>query len=141
MKKIVLAAALIAPVVACAKGNLKPGNWHMKVTHEFVGAPFTPPPTELDQCITQQQADDPKQMAKSGNKDCEPADVKMEGNKLTFKVVCHGHGGTQTGTGEIVYTGGDSYTGTTTVEMDNPKMGHVKMINHTTATRTGDCPK
>jgi Protein of unknown function (DUF3617) len=140
MKKLVLAAALAVPALAFAKGNLKPGNWHIKVTHEFVGAPFTPPPTEIDQCITQQQADDPKQMAKGGNKDCEPADVKMEGNKLTFKVVCHSHGGTQTGTGEMVYAG-DSYTGTTTVEMDNPKMGHVKMINHTTATRTGDCAK
>jgi hypothetical protein len=140
MKKTVLAALLVVPALAFAKGNLKPGNWHIKVTHEFVGAPFTPPPTEMDQCITPQQADDPKQMAKGGNKDCEPADVKMEGNKLTFKVTCHSHGSTQTGTGEMVYAG-DSYTGTTTVEMDNPKMGHVKMINHTTATRTGDCAK
>ena len=40
----------------------------------------------------------------------------------------------------MVYAG-DSYTGTTTVEMDSPKMGHVKMINHTTANRTGDCAK
>ena len=140
MKKTVLAALLVVPALAFAKGNLKPGNWHIKVTHEFVGAPFTPPPTEMDQCITPQQADDPKQMAKGGNKDCEPADVKQEGNKVTFKMTCHSHGGTQTGTGEMVYAG-DSYTGTTTVEMDNPKMGHVKMINHTTATRTGDCAK
>jgi len=140
MKKIVVVAALFAvPAIAFAKGNLKPGNWHIRVTHEFVGAPFTPPPTELDQCITQQQADDPKQMAKSGSKDCEPADVKVEGNKLTFKMTCHGHGGTQTGSGEITYSGGDSYTGTTTVEMDNPRLGHVKMINHMTGTRTGDC--
>jgi hypothetical protein len=140
MKKLVLAAALAVPVLAFAKGNLKPGNWHIKVTHEFVGAPFTPPPTEIDQCITQQQADDPKQMAKGGNKDCEPADVKADGNKVTFKMTCHSHGGTQTGTGEMVYAG-DSYTGTTTVEMESPKMGHVKMVNHTSATRTGDCAK
>jgi hypothetical protein len=140
MKKIVLGFVLCVPLLAFAKGNVKPGNWHIKVTHEFVGAPFTPPPTEMDQCITQAQADDPKQMAKSGSKDCDPADVKMEGNKLTFKVTCHSHGSMQTGSGEIVYAG-DSYTGTTTVEMDNPKMGHVKMVNHMTGTRTGDCAK
>ena len=140
MKKLVLACAFVIPAIAFAKGNLKPGNWHIKVTHELVGAPFTPPPTEIDQCITPEQANDPKQMAKSGSKDCDPADVKVEGNKLTFKMTCHGHGGVQTGTGEIVYAG-DSYTGTTTVEMDNPRMGHVKMVNHMTGARTGDCAK
>ncbi|HWE30727.1 MAG TPA: hypothetical protein VHB97_22120 [Polyangia bacterium] len=67
MKRIVLAAAFVIPAV--------------KVTHEFVGAPFTPPPTEIDQCITPEQANDPKQMAKGPNKDCDPADVKIDGNK------------------------------------------------------------
>jgi hypothetical protein len=106
----------------------------------MVGAPFTPPPTELDQCVTPEQANDPKSMLKNQNKDCDPADVKIEGNKVTYKVTCHKNGGTQIGSGEIVYSG-DSYTGTMTVEMDHPRMGHMKMVNHTTATRTGDCAK
>ena len=51
------------------------------------------------------------------------------------------HGGTQTGAGEIVYSG-DSMTGTTTVEMANPRGGGtMKMIQHTVAQRTGDCAK
>lgn len=140
MKKLALVCAFAIPAVAFAKGSVKPGQWHIKVTHEMVGAPFTPPVTELDKCITPAQADDPKQLAKSENKDCEPADVKLDGNKLSFKVTCHSHGGVQTGTGEMVFSG-DSYTGTTTVEMDNPRMGHVKMVSHMTGTRTGDCAK
>jgi hypothetical protein len=139
MKKIVLVCAVAVPLIALAKNGPKPGNWHIRTTHEFVGAPFTPPPTEIDHCITPEEANDPKSMAKGGNKDCDPADVKVEGNKLTFKVTCHSHGGVQTGNGEITYTSGDAYTGTITVEMDNPRMGHVKMINHMTGTRTGDC--
>ena len=139
MKKIVVVAALFAvPAIAFAKGNVKPGQYHIRVTHEFVGAPFTPPPTEIDKCITPAEADDPKQMVKNENKDCEPADLKVEGNKVTFKVTCHKNGGTQTGTGEMVYAGA-SYSGTMTVEMDNPRMGHVKMINHISGARTGDC--
>lgn len=140
MKKLVLAAAFVVPAVAFAKGNVKPGQYHIRVTHELVGAPFTPPPTEIDECITPQQADDPKQMVEKQNRDCEPADIKTEGNKVTFKVTCHKNGSTQTGTGERVY-GGASDTGTMTVEMDNPRMGHVKMINHLSGARTGDCAK
>ncbi len=138
MKKIFVVAALAVPAIAFAKGNMKPGQWHIKVTHEMVGAPFTPPPTELDKCVTPEQAGDPKSMLKEQNKDCEPADVKVDGNKVTYKMTCHKNGGTQTGTGEMVYAG-DSYTGTMTVEMDNPRMGHIKMVNHMTGTRTGDC--
>jgi hypothetical protein len=140
MKKLALVCALALPVVAFAKGNLKSGQWHIRVTHEMVGAPFTRPPTELDECITPEQANDPKLMVQKNNKDCEPADVKSEGNKVTFKITCHKNGSTHTGTGELVYAG-ESYSGTMTVEMDIPQMGHVKMVNHMTGTRTGDCTK
>jgi hypothetical protein len=138
MKKLVLVAVVAAPLVALAKGNMKPGQWHIRVTHEMQGAPFSPPTTELDKCITPEQADDPKSMVKEQNKDCEAADVKIDGNKVTYKVTCHSHGATQTGVGEMIYKG-DSYSGTMTVEMDNPRFGHMKMINHVTGTRTGDC--
>ncbi len=140
MKKIALASVLAFAAVAFAKGNLKAGQWHIKVTHEMVGAPFTPPPTELDECITPEQANDPKQMVQKSSKDCEPTDFKVEGNKVTYKITCHKNGGTQTGTGEMTYAG-DSYSGTMTVEMDSPRLGHVKMVNHLSGARTGDCAK
>jgi len=140
MKKLVLVCAVALPVVAFAKGSVKPGQWHIHVTHEMVGAPFTPPPTDLDECITPQQADDPKQMVQKNNKDCDPVDIKSEGNKVTFKITCHKNGSTQTGSGEMVYAG-ESYTGSITVEMDHPRMGHVKMVNHMSGKRTGDCTK
>jgi Protein of unknown function (DUF3617) len=141
MKKILVVAALAVPVVAFAKGNMKPGQWHIKVTHEMQGAPFTPPPSEFDKCVTPEQANDPKSMAKEQSKDCEPADVKVEGNKMTYKVTCHHNGGTQTGTGEMTWTNDSSYTGTMTIEMNNPRFGKMKMVNHMTGTRTGDCAK
>ena len=51
------------------------------------------------------------------------------------------HGGTQTGTGEIVYVG-DAYTGTMTMEMANPRGGGtIKMIQHTSASAPATAPK
>ena len=138
MKKIVVVAVLGCAAVAFAKTHVKPGMWHLKVTAELVGAPFTPPPHEMDRCITPEQANDPEKMIKEQDKNCDPVDVKFDGNKATFKVNCHAHGGTQTGSGEIVYQT-DSYTGTITADMTDPRMGHMKMIEHISGTRTGDC--
>jgi uncharacterized protein DUF3617 len=141
MKKIVLVAALAVPLVAFAKGAQKPGNWHITVEMELVGMPMKPPPQSFDKCVTPEQAEDPKKALKEQSKDCDPADVKVDGNKVTYKVTCHKNGGTQTGAGEIVYAG-DSYTGTMTMEMNNPRTGQpMKMIQHMTGQRTGDCAK
>ncbi len=142
MKKVVLVAALFGSVVAFAKGPQKPGNWHLTVTTEMPGLPVTPPPQSFDKCITPAEAADPKQSIKEQNKDCDPADVKIAGNKVTYKLVCHKHGGTQTGAGEIVYSG-DAYTGTMTVEMNDPRGGggKMKIIQHISGQRTGDCTK
>jgi hypothetical protein len=140
-KTLVVAVALAGSTVAFAKGPQKPGNWHITMTMEMPGLPAAPPPRTMDICVTPKQSDDPKEAIKSQSKDCDPADVKVEGNKVTYKVVCHSHGGTQTGTGEIVYSG-DAYTGTMTMEMANPRGGGtMKMIQHTSAQRTGDCAK
>ena len=143
MKRLAVAAALTlsAPFVwAQAKHHLKPGNWKVTVTSEMQGAPFTPPPMTFDRCLTPAEANDPKQLTqpKKGAGGCENADVKQSGNKVTWTIVCHQHGGTQHGTGEMTFSE-DSYTGTNTIEMDNPRLGHVKMIQHLKGQRTGDC--
>ena len=141
MKKTVLVVALLGAAVAFAKGPQRAGNWHLTVHTEMVGMPVTPPPMSFDKCITPAAADDPKQAIKEQSPDCDPADVKVAGNKVTYKMTCHKHGGTQTGAGEMVYSG-DSYSGTMTVEMDNPRGGgKVKVIQHMTGQRTGDCAK
>jgi uncharacterized protein DUF3617 len=142
MKKIFLVAALFGSTVAFAKGPQKAGNWHMTVTTEMPGMPAAQvPPQSVDTCVTPAQSDDPKQALKEHNKDCDPSDVKVVGNTITYKTTCHKHGGTQTGEGEIVYSG-DSYTGTMTVEMDNPRGGgKMKIIQHVVGNRTGDCTK
>ncbi|MGZ3426023.1 MAG: DUF3617 domain-containing protein [Polyangia bacterium] len=141
MQKVVLAVALCGSAVALAKGPQKAGNWHVTVTMEMPGMPVAPPPRSFDQCVTPEQADDPKKSLRSQDPECEPADVKVAGNQVSYKLVCHKHGGTQTGSGEMTY-GADAYSGTMTMEMTNPRGGGpIKVIQHVSGQRTGDCAK
>jgi hypothetical protein len=141
MNKIVIAAALLgSAAVAFAKGPQKAGNWHITVSMEMPGMGQMPP-RSFDKCVTPEQSDDPKKAIKQQAEDCDPADVKISGNTVTYKIVCHKRGGTQTGTGEMTYAG-DSYSGTMTLEMNNPRGGGmVKMVEHMSGQRTGDCAK
>lgn len=141
MKKIVVAAALVGlPALAFAKGPQKAGNWHITVSMEMPGMGQMPP-RSFDKCVTIEQSQDPAKAIKSQSEDCDPADVKLDGNTVTYKITCHKHGGTQTGTGTITYAG-DSYTGTMTMEMNNPRGGGpMKIVEHMSGQRTGDCAK
>ncbi|HEY1587659.1 MAG TPA: DUF3617 family protein [Polyangia bacterium] len=139
MKKTVLVAALVGTAaIAFAKGPQKPGMYHLTVQMEMAGMGQMPP-MAFDRCITKDEADDPAKTVKAQSRNCDPADVKVEGNHVTYKISCHEHGGTQTGTGEMTYAG-DGMTGTVSMEMANPRGGGtIKMTQHMTAQRTGDC--
>lgn len=140
-KKLTLMAALTlaAPMVLADGPKVKPGNYHVVVTHEMIGLPFTPPPTVIDKCVTPADAANPQTLAHHNEK-CEQTAFKSSGNKLSFTVTCHERGGTQTGSGEMTF-GADHYSGLITVTMQNPRDGsQVKIINHMESTRTGDCP-
>ena len=140
MQKIVIAAALLGSAVAFAKGPQKPGNWRLTIQMEMPGMGQMPPQT-VEKCVTPAEAADPKQAIAAQSKDCDPPDVKVTGNTVNYKITCHMRGNTQSGTGEITYSG-DSYTGTTTFEMQNPRGGGtMKMIQHISGQRTGDCAK
>ena len=138
MRRVALVAVLLGSAIAFAKGPQKAGNWHITVTSEMPGMPMQPPPQTLDKCITPEQSDDPKRAIKEQNSDCEPADVKVVANKVSYKMTCHKHGGTQNGVGELTFAG-DSYAGTMTLEMNDPRRGPMKIVQHIQATRTGDC--
>ncbi len=141
MKKLTLVAALGLAAPLYADGHkVTPGNYHMVIRHEMVGLPYTPPPTALDKCVTPEDASNPQKLAHHNDK-CEQKEFKQSGNKLTFSVVCHDRGGTQTGTGEYVF-GVDKWSGTVTVDAKDPRTGmDIRMINHIESTRTGDCKK
>jgi len=137
---IALVVAVAPSLYAEGKQSVKPGQWQITVTHEMVGAPFTPPPMSISRCITPAESTDPKKLAQhKGSENCEMKDMKVDGNHVTYKMVCNRNGKTVTGEGEMTYEP-DHYYGTTTIEMDNPRAGgHMKMVQHMDGKRTGDC--
>jgi uncharacterized protein DUF3617 len=145
---LMLAAVLTVAPSLWAEGKhkltpdkLTPGNWQITVTREMPGAPFTPPPTTTNRCLTPAEAAEPQELARSKKSDdCQSKDIKQTGNKLSFLVVCNRRGQIVTGIGELTFAA-EHYSGTTTIEMNDPRAGHIKLIQHTDGKHTGDCEK
>ncbi|HEX4461035.1 MAG TPA: DUF3617 family protein [Polyangia bacterium] len=142
MKRMMMVGALVLGtatlVYADGKSRIHAGKWHTSVKTDMPGMPFTPPPMEVDRCVSNDEAGDPQKVLKKQAENCELASFKMDGGHVTYSVTCHQHGGTQTGVGDFTFTS-ESYSGTMTLDMTIPNRGPMKMIQHIQASRTGDC--
>ena len=86
-----------------------PGEWwEVAAKMEMPGMPFAMPSTTTKVCIAKGAANDPHQATQ--DKDCKTTDVKVSGNKTSYKVRCVRDGEVMNGTGEITSTA-DSYDG------------------------------
>jgi hypothetical protein len=130
MKKMLLAAAALCPVLAIAGSGMKPGQYDYTMKMEMPGMPMAMPPTTFHHCVTAADVDKGQQFQSQQNKDCEMKNLKQTAGKATFDIACKD--GT-TGTGEYTF-GGDSMTGKTTMN----RQGQPMVVN-LSAKRTGDC--
>jgi hypothetical protein len=93
----------LAPVHAAdAPGVL----WESTSQMVMPGMPFSPPPRTMKVCAAAVWTKPPP----GGDPSCVSSDFQTVGNKVTWKVECHGQM-PMTGTGEITFDGSDSYTG------------------------------
>ncbi len=88
--------------------------------------------------MTPDEAKDLKKVSEHSSTDCETKKMKIGGNKVSFSLTCHKHGGVQLGSGEFVYQKA-SYEGTLHLEIDNPRIGKRKITTHISGKRIGDC--
>jgi hypothetical protein len=122
--------------------NIKPGKWEMTSKTEFEGMPSGMPGTgamTTSQCYTAEQIGDKKMFTEKmqrNNKKCEYSQLDITRDKLNAVYTCADG---SSGTIEGAFAG-------TTYEMTVHVMaaGHgdhqaVKMTQHTTAKRVGDC--
>ena len=87
-----------------------PGEWwEVTAKMEMPGMPFAMPTTTTKICLAKDAVNDPRQTTQE--KDCKTTDVKISGNKTSYKVRCVHDGEVMNGTGEITSTA-DSYHGT-----------------------------
>jgi len=124
------AAALALPMFA---GPMKAGKWSMTIQTEMPGMPMKMPPVTVETCVTPEQAEHPEPPKQRANSDCKISDYKLDGNTVTWKMVCAKQN--MTGDGKITYSG-ESYTG----EM-HMLMGEHEMSAKYTGKRVGDCDK
>ncbi len=134
------AAALVALPALAAEHKLRPGQYELKTEMKMEGVDRQIPPTTITHCFTEQDVKDYKTMAEKGqgrSRECEVSDMKESGGHVSYAMSCKS--GTK-GTAEMSF-GPDSYDMTMNLETPGGPHGPMKMKMHTTARRTGDCPK
>ena len=108
--------SLLVLLVGCLSGSgvlLAAGNdelWAVTSKMEMEGMPFAMPGQTTNVCIEKGKQNDPSRAVPTDKKqDCKTTDVKMSGNKSTWKMVCTGKDA-MTGSGEMT-SGNGSYNG------------------------------
>lgn len=101
-------AALCLSGAAQAAGNDE--LWAVTSKMEMAGMPFAMPGHTSNVCIEKGKQNDPNRAVPTDkNQDCKMSDVKISGNKSSWKMVCTGKD-PMTGSGEIT-SGNGSYSG------------------------------
>jgi hypothetical protein len=134
---VTLAASVfvVAPVVA--QSPIRAGQWEITTQMDMANMPIKMREMKMTQCVTSEQLKDPTSALPTGsnanNQSCRTTDYKVDGNKVTWKMVCTGFAQETTGTGELV-SSGDSYVGTM-----NMTTAQGAMTMKYTGKRLGDC--
>lgn len=107
---------LLVVLLGCAMGSgvsLAAGNdelWEVTNKMDMPGMPFAMPGQTSKVCMQQGKQGDPNQaVPKDKEQDCKMSDVKMTGNKSSWKIACTGKNA-MTGNGEMTF-GNGAYSG------------------------------
>jgi hypothetical protein len=135
---VLMASGVALSWVAFAQQNpMRPGRWEVSAQMEMANAPVSLPPITNAQCITQEQLDDPNSAIPSGpqdaNSDCKVSNYQADGKKVTWTMACS-KPQPMTGSGELVFSSPDNYTGMVKISTPAGDMS-MKMSGK----RLGDC--
>ena len=143
----VIALAMLATTAVIAQSKMRPGQWEVSTQMAMPNMPvgFQMPVTTNTVCVTPEQANDPASAVprqggrgRGGKDDCRMTDQKVTGNTITYTMTCTSPEKT-TATGEMTFTGDDSYTNTLKLAMAQGEMT-MKMSGKRTGDCTGDNP-
>ena len=105
MHKFLSAAMILVAWVFPSQVLAAPGEyWEVTTKMDMPGMPFAMPATTQKVCVAKGGEKDPRKSSK--NKDCQMSDVKISGNKTSWKFSCKENGGTMTGSGEQTTSAG-----------------------------------
>ena len=142
LKKVSLALAIIGLFLwgtsALAGVSLHEGLWEITTQMEMQGMPMKVPARKHTQCLTKEnmlKTMVPKEQAR--DEECKIIDQKISGDTLTWVMKCSGEDAMEV-TGKTTYRG-DTFEGTITMISNDPEEGQMKMINHISGKRKGEC--
>jgi hypothetical protein len=126
---VVLSAVSIS--FAGSGPNMQEGLWEITIKMEMPGMPMNMPPMIHTQCITNEN------MVPRGSpqqaEGCKITKTKVEGDTVTWTMECDSPEGKARSTGKIIYSG-DTFKGTIKMTMQG-----MKMIQHLSGQRIGNC--
>ena len=141
LKRVALAVAIgifLGGTSAFAGVNLHEGLWEITTKMEIEGMPMKMPARKHTQCLTNKnmlKTMVPKEQAQE--EECKITDQKISGNTVTWAMKCSGKDAMDV-TGKTTYHG-DTFEGTITMISNEPDGGKMKIINHISGKRIGEC--
>ena len=142
LKRIALVGTIIGLFVwgtlAFAGVNLHEGLWEITTRMEMPGVAMRMPARKHTQCLTQKnmlKTMVPKEQAQE--EECKITDTRINGNTVTWVMKCSGEDAMEV-TGRTTYHG-DTFEGTITMISNDPNEGKIKIINHISGRRIGEC--
>ena len=134
------AVALLTLVSGAQAGpiDMNPGEWEMTTTVKMEGMPGMPgemPPHVMKRCLTE---GDIVPRDEEQQKECKVTDQQVDGNQVSWSVVCDGERMKGTGSGSGTWSG-DTFEGAFDLKMDMPGQGEVTMHATMKGKRLGAC--
>ncbi|MDD5296255.1 MAG: DUF3617 domain-containing protein [Rhodocyclaceae bacterium] len=162
-KLLVLAAACILSSVAFGASGIKPGMWEVTTQTALPGGMAMPNMADLPpeaqammakrgismqggagggmtvrHCVTKEQAarDEPPQPP---NSHCRNTSFSRSGNTVSWQTTCVEGGRTMNGKGTMTFNGSDSYSGSTTINVNDPQHGSMNTTTQMQGRWVGNC--
>jgi len=142
LKKVNLAVGIIGIFLlgtsAFAGVDMHEGLWEITTKTELPGMPMQMPEIKHTQCLTKEnmlETTVPKEQ--NQDEECKITDQEISGNTMTWTMKCSGKNPMEV-TGQTTYNG-DTFEGTMTMISNDPNEGEMKIINHISGKRIGEC--
>ena len=135
---VAIAGIFLCSAFAFAGVNLNEGLWEITTKMEMQGMPMQMPARKHTQCLTKEnmlKTMVPKE--ETQEEACKITDTKISGNTVTWTMKCKGKDAMEM-TGKTTYHG-DTFEGTMIMISNDPDEGKMKIINHMSGKRIGEC--
>jgi hypothetical protein len=138
LKRVALAVAIagvfLLGTLAFAGVEMHEGLWEITTKMEMQGMP----PRKHTQCLTKNNMLKTMVPREEVEEEvCKITDTKISGNTVTWIMKCKGEGPMEV-TGRTTYHG-DTFEGTITMISHDPDDGKIKITNHISGRRIGEC--